>query len=209
MNYRFVRRIMTVLAALIFTVATPALGQSTPAEDDADALENTVSAARIEQQKRDHFQEAMRLDSLGAKSTAREMLQSSCYDDLNAEGCHNYANMALMGEGGDTDEARARASYRKACELSSRKSCMNFADMMREGRGGDADLPSAINLYYQLCHGGSGAACHNTALMIESGQGVTAANPEKALEAFNSGCQFGYRPSCQVVEKRAVIQPKP
>lgn len=175
---------------------------------NASEANHDTAPVRSPAQKQDHFQEAMRLDSFGAKATAREMLQSSCFSDGHAEGCNNFAYMALFGEGGTVDEPLARQSYAKGCALLLRESCMSYADMMREGRGGDVNMPSAFSIYYEQCKQGFGKACHNAALMIETGLGVTHADAAKALEGYQAGCMFGYQPSCGASEKRSQVSPQ-
>lgn len=200
-------RRLGIWMSAVMLAASPLHAQEKPSA--ASEANPDTAPLRTAAQKQDHFQEAMRLDSFGATTTAREMLQSSCFSDEHAEGCNNFAYMALFGEGGTVDEPLARQSYAKGCALLLRESCMSYADMMREGRGGDIDMPTALGIYYRQCQQGFGKACHNAALMIETGLGVTQADAAKALEGFQAGCTFGFQPSCKASEKRSQVSPQP
>ena len=155
-----------------------------------------------------HAQEIRRdrenADSLirfGQPATAREILQTLCYDDGDDVACQNLGVMAMTGEGGVVDMAAGRAAFARGCDLQLPEACQNLADALVSGDGGPVEDVRALSLYLELCQRRYGGRnCYSAALMIEEGRGVTHPDAAKAQEGYRSACDMRYRPACDRVK---------
>ncbi|MEH6759105.1 MAG: tetratricopeptide repeat protein [Parasphingorhabdus sp.] len=196
------------LFSAFWIFASAAQAQEIATESTTNAAETSTTAERTKDEKRRHFEDAMRLDQLGGKTEARAMLKSSCFDDDLDEACHNFGAMAEAGEGGDADLEGARAAYKKGCELQFRQSCFNYANMLREGRGGEQLYPGALDLYAQICRASDGRGCLNAGIMVEQGMGVTHKDTNVAMDAYRAGCDLHNKASCDRLAKLSIASPQ-
>ena len=135
--------------ALCMPVAASAGGQSAEAE----------KTPRTAQEIRRDRENADSLIRFGQPATAREILQTLCYDDGDDVACQNLGVMAMTGEGGVVDMAAGRAAFARGCDLQLPEACQNLADALVSGDGGPVEDVRALSLYLELCqrrYGGLG-----------------------------------------------------
>ncbi|MAK99787.1 MAG: hypothetical protein CL805_11860 [Citromicrobium sp.] len=177
--------------ALCMPVAASAGGQSAGAEK----MPRTAQEIRRDRENADS------LIRFGQPATAREILQTLCYDDGDDVACQNLGVMAMTGEGGDVDMAAGRAAFARGCDLQLLEACQNLADALVSGDGGPVEDVRALSLYLELCQRRYGGRnCYFAALMIEEGRGVTHPDAAKAQEGYRSACDMRYRPACDRVK---------
>jgi len=186
------RCLLPMLAiALCLPAAASAGGQSAEAE----------KTPRTAQEIRRDRENADSLIRFGQPATAREILQTLCYDDGDDVACQNLGVMAMTGEGGDVDMAAGRAAFARGCDLQLLEACQNLADALVSGDGGPVEDVRALSLYLELCQRRYGGRnCYRAALMIEEGRGVTDPDAARAQEGYRSACDMRYRPACDRVK---------
>ena len=168
--------------ALCMPVAASAGGQSAEAE----------KTPRTAQEIRRDRENADSLIRFGQPATAREILQTLCYDDGDDVACQNLGVMAMTG---------GRAAFARGCDLQLPEACQNLADALVSGDGGPVEDVRALSLYLELCQRRYGGRnCYSAALMIEEGRGVTHPDAAKAQEGYRSACDMRYRPACDRVK---------
>ena len=82
---------------------------------------------------------------------AAELLEKSCSEG-NGSGCRqlgNHFNYGLHEE--KVDKERARALYKKACQLDFAPACVDLGDKIKRGKGGKPDLAAAKKWYEKGC----------------------------------------------------------
>jgi hypothetical protein len=97
-------------------------------------------------------------------------------------------------KGFDPDEAKAVASYKRACTLDASQ-CGYVAERMQE-MAPAVDLKESAPLAERGCAAEDGEACGLLARMYTLGEGVTK-DESKAKEYFTKACKAGHEESCQ------------
>lgn len=125
-------------------------------------------------------------DVAGAKTA----LDKACLRG-SPRACNIVGTMALSGQGGPKDAARALRYFVKGCEGGDFGACTD-AGFLYAG-GGGAGVPrddqKALTYASRACFGGNSTACGNAGYKVELGQSVTA-NPKLALSLYERACKL-------------------
>lgn len=89
----------------------------------------------------------------------------------------------------DRDRPRARALYRKACDLGNGSACQSLAHALTTGQGVAKDLAEAARLLERGCDAGDADNCHRLALVHAGGEGVPK-DGAKAMALWQHACDL-------------------
>lgn len=115
---------------------------------------------------------------------------------LSTAACDLDAYLAATGKTGRKDEARATASYIRACEAGNALACSSAASRIAHGTGVTADGPLAVRIWERACETGAGADCYEAGLAYRDGE-LVGADAARALDLFRRGCVRGSPAACE------------
>ncbi|HVV85043.1 MAG TPA: tetratricopeptide repeat protein, partial [Kofleriaceae bacterium] len=126
-----------------------------------------------------------RLDALAARAC-----------QLSPSACDLDAYLHATGKTGDKDEARATASYVRACQAGNGIACSSAASRIAHGTGVAADGPLAVAIWERGCETGAGDDCYEAGLSYRDGE-LVPADHARALDLFRRGCLRGSPDACE------------
>jgi TPR repeat protein len=126
---------------------------------------------------------------LGDEKRAMAALQRGCdADDLAS--CNNLGSFYLT-KGDAPGYRRAADLFAKLCTRGNEPSCANLAQLLMLGRGVEKDVPRARNLAEKTCREKINIGCNAYGMIL-----VDASEPQKAVEAFQQGCELDAPAAC-------------
>jgi hypothetical protein len=115
---------------------------------------------------------------------------------LSASACDLDAYLHATGKGGVKDDARATASYVKACQAGNPLACSSAASRIARGTGVAADGRLAVSIWERACETGAGDDCYEAGLAYRDGE-LIAADRARAFDLFRRGCVRGSPAACE------------
>ena len=121
---------------------------------------------------------------------ATALYLASCEKGLFA-GCHGYAEMLLLADEPDIEEAQDRFS--EACDRGYAPSCSRYGKYLLNMRGGNTE--KALRLLQRGCDSGDTAGCMAIAEVYHYGEKVKQ-DKDKAKELYKQGCDKEIGSAC-------------
>lgn len=135
----------------------------------------------------------MKVSGIGTRITVNrgiKLLKESCAEgDVYA--CSNLGYRYFAADEIDTDEFKAFKLLNYACSNGEFGSCRFVAAFYENEIGVKYDKDKIQYLYSKACDNADAVSCHKLGSMYQSDN-----NTDKAIEAFNTGCEFGSIRSC-------------
>lgn len=127
---------------------------------------------------------------------ARLYYGKACDADY-ALGCNGLALIDHLGVGAPRRPDAAEANYIKACDAGLTGACENLDKLYRNGVNPDEDPAAAMRVWASGCSRGVPAACANGGRLASDNRRLgEAANPMRARELFERGCELGDAFTC-------------
>lgn len=123
-------------------------------------------------------------------SVASALYLASCEEGEFA-GCHGYAEMLLLADEPDVEEAQRR--FAQACDRGYAPSCSRYGKHLLQVRGGDID--KALRLLQLGCDSGDIDGCMAIAAVYHHGERVKP-DIEKAKQLYEQGCEKQIGQAC-------------
>jgi uncharacterized protein len=145
----------------------------------------------------DYYNAAWESFEEGNLVQARKYYESACGLDEGGGACNNLALMLRSGEGGATDNERARVLFQKSCKLKYIDGCVHYALMLSTGAGGNEDDVQARKILTKHCKAKDEDpnTCYNLGVLLRDGQGGKPKHTQ-ARALFVMTCEKGYASAC-------------
>ncbi|WP_295365108.1 SEL1-like repeat protein [uncultured Succinivibrio sp.] len=136
----------------------------------------------------------MKVSGIGTRITVNrgiKLIKESCAEgDVYA--CSNLGYRYFAADEIDTDEFKAFKLLNYACSNGEFGSCRYVAAFYENNIGVKYDKDKIKYLYSKACDNADAISCHKLGSLYSQEKDQT----EKAIEAFNTGCEFGSVRSC-------------
>jgi TPR repeat protein len=101
-------------------------------------------------------------------------------------------------KGGPSDEVKAAALFKKACDGGDMRGCVQLGVFHDRGMGGiPRDAGHAVRLFKQACDGRALVGCAHLGRMHEKGEGGLSRDEARAVELYQQACTGGELRGCR------------